>query len=363
MSIRLSDIRLNEVLRAARNGNVSDIHFTAGSPPIFRVDGRIRPSSGATLSSDEIGALLQDLLVGPARKRFDRHKDVTISLHEDALGPLRLHAYTTAQGPSAAIRLLPKEIPSLESLHLPQVIGDLATAPYGLILFAGPTGSGKTTSLATLVDRINRTQARHIITIEDPIEYVHHMQRSIIHQRQIGRDVMSFESAIIEALRADPDVLLLGEMRSAASMHAALIAAETGHLVLATLHTSNAPQTIARMVDAFPPEHQHAIRTQLAQTIVAVVCQRLVPRYDSGRCCATEILLANTAVRNLIRDGKTYQLRNVIATNRALGMQTFEDALNAFVADGIVELSIARSFSERPDDISSESVLSAPGSR
>jgi twitching motility protein PilT len=266
--------------------------------------------------------------------------------------PYRLHAYRSTAGLRLAFRFLRGAIPALETLSLPPIVASLATRPNGLVLFTGPTGSGKTTALAALVDRMNRTSERVIVTVEDPVEYVHAPVRSLIAHTEIGTDVRDFAEALRGFMRADPDVILVGEMRDRATMEAALGAAETGHLVLSTLHTSDAAQTVDRIVDAFPSEAQQQVRTQLAATLAAVVSLRLVPiRNGSGRVAAAEVLIGTDAVRAIVRDGKSHQLRNTIATGRASGMQTLEASLSDYVVRGIVDLDAARAVANHPADI------------
>lgn len=352
MTAALAPVRLTEVLRVARLRNASDVHLCAGAPPVLRVDGALEEQSTSVPTRDEIATLAQSLLHEKARDLLRVNGDATITQHLEEAGSVRVHAYHSSQGTCLAIRLLASSIPSVESLQLPPVVATLAERPHGLVVFAGPTGSGKSTALAAIIDRINHTQARHIMTIEDPIEYEHTSSRSVIHQRELGRDVASYAKGLRGALRSDPDVILLGEMRDAETMHAALTAAETGHLVLTTLHTGDAAQTVDRIIGAFEGNNQEQIRVQLAQTLIAVVCMRLLPRASGqGRRCALEVLLANGAVRNLIREAKTHQIRNVISTSRQSGMQTLEAHLSDLVARREIVLEHARLVSEHPDDL------------
>jgi twitching motility protein PilT len=266
--------------------------------------------------------------------------------------PYRLHAFKTMRGLRLAFRFLAAEIPTLEALDLPAVITTLAARTSGLIVFTGPTGSGKTTALAALIDRINRTSERVIVTVEDPVEYFHAPLRSVIAHCEIGSDVPDYAAAIRSFMRADPDVILVGEMRDRATMEAVLSAAETGHLVLSTLHTIDAAQTIDRMIDAFASDAQCQIRTQLASTLLAVVSLRLVPlRNGDGRTASAEILIGTDAVRAMIRDGKTHQLRNAIATGRAAGMRTLETSLSDLVVRGTISLEVARLAATRPAEV------------
>lgn len=351
MSDLLVPMRLAELLRLARSKNASDLHVAPNMMPVLRIDGRLE-QFGPRTSHHECALIADELLSESARQRLEEVGDVSIAYREPELGSFRIHAYRTSGGVSFGMRLLAASIPTLESLHLPSAVAAFAQRQSGLVLFAGPTGSGKTTALAALIDRINRSDARHIITIEDPIEYEHKAQKSIVSQREVGRDVRSFADALIGALRSDPDVVLVGELRDAETMRAAMTAAETGHLVFATLHTGDSPQTIDRIIDAFPSAAQTQVRVQLSQTLLAVVCLRLVPRLSGpGRRAAAEVLLANDAVRNLIRDQKTHQVRNVIATGRQSGMQTLEAHLSELVMRREISLEAARAVTDRPSDV------------
>ncbi|HLI97600.1 MAG TPA: PilT/PilU family type 4a pilus ATPase [Candidatus Baltobacteraceae bacterium] len=352
MTAALGPVRLSEVLRIARLRNASDVHLGAGFPPVLRVDGALETQQTLLPTREEVDAVAASLLGETAREMLARAGDVTISKHVEDVGRIRVHAYRSANGTSLAIRLLACGVPSLESLHLPPVVASFAERPHGLVIFAGPTGSGKSTALASIVDRINRGQARHVITIEDPIEYEHRSNRSVVSQRELGRDVSTYADAVRGALRSDPDVVLIGEMRDADTMRAALNAAETGHLILTTLHTGDAAETVDRIVGVFDGDKHEQIRMQLAQTLVAVVCMRLLPRASGqGRRCAAEVLVANDAVRNVIRDGKTHQIRNIISTSRQSGMQTLEAHLSELVARREILLDHARLATERPDEL------------
>jgi twitching motility protein PilT len=352
MTAALAPVRLSEVLRLARMRNASDVHLCPGVAPLLRVDGALEAQQTLAPTADEIAAAATSILHREALGTLEECGDATISQRVDDAGSVRIHAYRTSAGISLAIRLLSAAIPSLESLQLPAVVSTLADAPHGLIIFAGPTGSGKSTALAAAIDRINRTQARHIVTIEDPIEYEHAPNRSMINQRELGRDVPTYAQAVYGALRSDPDVILIGEMRDPQTMRAALTAAETGHLVLTTLHTGDAAQTVDRIVGVFAGDLQEQIRLQLAQTLAGVVCMRLLPRANGrGRRAAVELLLANDAVRNTIREAKTHQLRNIIATSRQAGMQTLEADLCELIARREVTMEAARAVASRPDEL------------
>lgn len=357
MTPSVAEYRVREIVALARARGASDIHITPGSIPAARVHGSIERLPSAVVTTDDATALVADLFADDERALLESHGDVSAGIERAELGRVRAHAFRSRAGACIAIRLLPDAAPPLDSLGVPPAVADLIEARHGLILFAGPTGSGKTTSLAAFVERMNERQARTVITIEDPIEYRIESKRSLVRQRQLGRDVATYDEGLRGALRSDPDVIVIGEMRDAGTMRAALVAAETGHLVASSVHTSGAVQTVARIVDAFSPEHQSAVRTQLAQTLVAIVSQRLVPRTGGGRRCAVEILIANDAARAVIRDGKLHQLRNVIATSRELGMSTLEDHLAGLVGAGEISLDDALRFADRPDEIARASSI------
>ncbi|HEY8321106.1 MAG TPA: PilT/PilU family type 4a pilus ATPase [Candidatus Baltobacteraceae bacterium] len=346
-----ASFRLGEIVALARARGASDIHVASGSVPAARVNGAIERLPTALLDPADVDALVVDLFSDDERHALASRGDVSTGVARPRLGRMRAHAFRSDGDACLALRLLPDAIPPIESLGLPQAVSELTGARHGLILFAGPTGSGKSTTLAAFVDRINERAARTVITIEDPIEYRLHPKRSLVRQRQVGFDVADYEEAVRGALRSDPDVIVIGEMRDAATMRVALAAAETGHLVASSVHTSGAVQTVSRIVDAFPPEHQAAVRTQLSQTLVAIVSQRLVPKVGGGRRCAAEVLIADDATRAIVRDGKLHQLRNVIATSRADGMMTFEDHLASLVGSGEVALSDALRFADHPREI------------
>ena len=351
MSDLLVRMRLAELLRLARSKNASDLHIAPEVTPVLRIDGCLE-RFGATVSAHECALIADDLLNERAREQLAQLGDTTVTHRNPELGSFRIHVYRTSAGLCFGIRVLAVSIPTLESLHLPNAVTAFAQRQSGLILFAGPTGSGKSTALAALIERINRSDARHIITIEDPIEYEHESHKSVVSQREVGRDARSFASALAGALRSDPDVLLVGELRDVETMGAALTAAETGHLVFGTLHTGDCSQTIDRIIDAFPSAAQTQVRVQLSQTLLAVVCLRLIPRLGgAGRRAAGEVLIANDAVRNLIRDQKTHQIRNVIATGRQSGMQTLESHLSELVMRREISLQVAQAVTDRPSDV------------
>lgn len=304
------------------------------------------------LGAPALEAFLAGVLTPDLSRRWKASGSVDIARREGVGAPYRLHAYATMTGPRLAFRFLAADIPDLDSLALPAIVASFATRAHGLILFTGPTGSGKTTALAALIDRLNRTTERVVVTVEDPVEYVHDPVRSVIAHCEIGRDVEDYATAVHGFMRADPDVILVGEMRDRATMAAVLSAAETGHLVLSTLHTIDAAQTVDRIIDAFASDAQDQIRTQLASTLLAIVSLRLVPlRSGDGRVAATEVLVGTDAVRAMIREGKTHQLRNAIGTGRAAGMRTLETSLSDLVVRGAISIEAARLAANRPAEV------------
>jgi twitching motility protein PilT len=347
----LERVRLDETLALARGRNASDLHVGGSTPPMMRIDGRVIALDVSPFAPDALHSFVDEVLSVDARARLDADGTADAAQRAGSAAPYRVHVYRTTTGIRLAFRFLAASIPTLESLGLPPIVSSFASRPNGLILFTGPTGSGKTTALAAVIDRMNRTSDRVIVTVEDPVEYVHTPLRSLIAQSELGSDVRDFGEAVRGFMRADPDVILIGEMRDRVTMDAALTAAETGHLVLSTLHTSDAAQTIDRVVDAFASDAQQQVRAQLAAALIAIVSLRLVPARTSGRIAAAEILIANDAVRAIVRDGKTHQLRNTIATGRAIGMQTLEANLSDLVVRGLVDVAAARAAANRPAEI------------
>ena len=349
----LGAIRIADLVRVARARGATDLHFGGSDRPALRIAGRLAALDAPPLDDAEVRAFLSGALAAAQLARLDTLGSADgAAPRATAGGPYRVHAYRHGAGLRVAIRLLAETVPSLEQLALPAAVATLAYRPAGLVLFTGPTGSGKTTALAALVDRINRTSERNIVTVEDPVEYVHAAARSLITHCEIGRDVSGYAEALRGFLRSDPDVILVGEMRDSETMAAALTAAETGHLVFATLHTNDASQTVDRIVDAFPADAHAQIRTQLAAVLAGIVALRLIARHDgAGRRAAAEILIGTDAVRALIREGKTHQLRNTIVTGRAAGMQTLESHLSELVVRGEISLADARAVTNRPAEV------------
>lgn len=315
----------------------SDLHLVAGLPPAFRVNGELKLEESNPLYPEDVKSLLYSLLDEERRNFFEKKRDFDFSYGISGLGRFRINLHHQRGSVAAAIRLIPYTIPSLKELNLPLVIEKLCLKEKGLILVTGPTGSGKSTTLAAMIDIINKTRSAHIITIEDPIEYLHSHKKSVVEQREIGSDAVSFPTALKFCLRQDPDVIMIGEMRDLETISTAITAAETGHLVMATLHTPDAPGAVDRIIDVFPPYQQSQIRTQLASTLVAVIAQTLIPKDNGeGRVPAVEILIGTPAVANLIRSGKSHQLYNIMQTSSQLGMQTMDQSLVSLVRKRLI---------------------------
>jgi len=331
----------------------SDLHVTVGSHPVIRLNGSLeRLDDFPRLSADDTQRLLYRILSTEQQKHLEINRQIDVSHSIPGLARFRVNVYFQRESLGAAFRMIPAELKTLEDLGLPTQLHELSKKPRGLVLVTGPTGSGKSTTLAAVVDEINRTRDDHIMTIEDPIEFLHRHKRCIVNQREIGPDATSFAEALRGALRQDPDVILLGEMRDLETISTAITAAETGHLVFATLHTQDAPSTIDRLIDVFPAAQQEQIRVQLAATIQGIVTQTLLPTVDGkGRVAALEILLPDDAVRNLIRQAKVEQIYSVMQTNTGRGMQTLEQALVDLVTRGIVTQEVAMARSSRPDQL------------
>jgi twitching motility protein PilT len=331
----------------------SDLHVTTGSQPVIRLNGRLeRIEEFPRLTPEDTQRILYRILSTEQQKHLEINRQIDVSHSIPGLARFRVNVYFQRESLGAAFRMIPTDLKTLEDLGLPPQLHELAKKPRGLVLVTGPTGSGKSTTLAAVIDEINRTRDDHIMTIEDPIEFLHRHKRSLVNQREIGPDATSFGEALRGALRQDPDVILLGEMRDLETISTALTAAETGHLVFATLHTQDAPSTIDRLIDVFPAAQQEQVRVQIASTIQGVVTQTLVPTIDgSARVAACEILLPDDAVRNLIRQAKVEQIYSVMQTGSNKGMQTLEQALVDLVSRGIITKEIAISRSSRPDQL------------
>jgi twitching motility protein PilT len=342
------EILLDEVVKR----KASDLHLQVGLPPMLRVDGALGPISGTTpLNEEAVEALVFAILDDDQKQILLKDKEFDFSFAYGDLGRFRVNAFHERGNMAAALRLIPNEILSIEQLGLPQIVNKFADYPRGLVLVTGPTGSGKSTSLAALVGKINTERASHIITIEDPIEFTHKSHKSVIVQREVHYDTYSFSAALRSALREDPDVVLIGEMRDLETIASAITIAETGHLVFATLHTNSAAQSIDRMIDVFPPHQQPQIRSQLANILMAIVSQRLIPSIGGGRVAAAEILVGTPAVRNIIREGKSHQLEAVIQTGAEFGMQSMDKTLVNLIHEGRITYDEARNYAVDLDEL------------
>ena len=338
----MDSLRIEVLLQEVINQRASDLHLQVGLPPILRIDGSLTPIANTpALDAETVERLVFDILDNEQKQILLKDKEFDFSF---AFGDLRGNI-------AAALRLIPNDIPTLAELGLPAVVEKFAEYPRGLVLVTGPTGSGKSTTLAALIDKINTERSEHILTIEDPIEFTHKSKRSVVAQREVHYDTYSFSAALRSALREDPDVVLIGEMRDLETISAAITIAETGHLVFATLHTNSASQSIDRMVNVFPPHQQPQIKAQLGNILMAICSQRLVPAIGGGRICAAEILIANPAVRNIIREGKSHQLDATIQTSAKEGMQSMDRTLVDLVQSGQITYDEAKNFAVDIEDL------------
>ncbi len=342
------EVLLEEVIKR----KASDLHLQAGLPPMLRIDGKLAPLPNADpLSDDVVETLIFALLDEDQKQILLKDKEFDFSFAFGDMGRFRVNAFHERGNLAAALRLINNDILTIEQLGLPQVVNKFADYPRGLVLVTGPTGSGKSTTLAAMVNKINQERADHILTIEDPIEYTHKSHKSVIVQREVHYDTYSFSAALRSALREDPDVVLVGEMRDLETIASAITIAETGHLVFATLHTNSAAQSIDRMIDVFPPHQQPQVRSQLSNILAAIVSQRLVPTIGGGRIAAAEIMVATPAVRNIIREGKTHQLDAVIQTGAEFGMQSMDKTLVSLIHAGTITYDEARNYAVDIDEL------------
>ena len=341
----MNEVRIEMLLQEVINQNASDLHLQVGLPPMIRIDGSLGPIANTpVLDAEAVERLVFGILDEDQQQILLKDKEFDFSFAFGTLGRFRVNAFHERGNIAAALRLIPNDIKTVTELGLPTVVENFANYPRGLVLVTGPTGSGKSTTLAALIDKINTEKAVHIITIEDPIEFTHKSKRSVIVQREVHYDTYSFNAALRSALREDPNVVLIGEMRDLETISAAITIAETGHLVFATLHTNSASQSIDRMVNVFPPHQQPQIKAQLANILQAIMAQRLIPSIGGGRIVASEILIANSAVRNIIREGKSHQLDNVIQTSSDEGMQSMDRTLVNLVQSGQITYDEAKNY-------------------
>ncbi len=341
---------IEEMLKIAKEAGASDVHLTVGVPPKMRVNGKLITMDYNKLLPPDTKALLDEIMNEQQKARFEEWGEYDMSFSIPNQGRYRANAYKQRGSVALALRLVGTQVPSAESLGLPPSVIDLYQRKRGLVLVTGPTGSGKSTTLAAIIDKINNNRECHVITLEDPIEYLHQHRRSMVNQREIGLDSQNYATALRAALREDPDVILVGEMRDFETISVAITAAETGHLVLSTLHTIGAASTVDRVIDVFPPHQQQQVRVQFANVLEAVVSQQLIPRADgSGRVAAFEVLHANHAVRNLIREAKSHQLMSIMQTNRKMGMIAMDEAIMQLYTAGTITRDMAIQFAQDPD--------------
>lgn len=347
---------IEELLEDAVGKGASDIHISANLPPVFRIDGKLIRTNMEALTAENVETLVFPILNNEQRRKLEQEWELDLSYGIHGLGRFRVNVYKNNGTYAAAFRTINTQVPSFETLGLPPVVKKITERPRGLILVTGPTGSGKSTTLASMIDHINETRNEHILTIEDPVEFVHKSKKSVVHQRELGQDTRSFANALKSALREDPDIILVGEMRDLDTISLAITAAETGHLVMGTLHTSSASQTIDRIIDVFPQGQQQQIRIMLSNSLCAVFSQTLLPKLSEngekkGRVMAQEIMVVNGAIANLIREGKTSQMYSAIQTGAQHGMQTLETALANLYKNGLISAEDALVKSSRPDEL------------
>jgi twitching motility protein PilT len=350
------DYIIEDLMEEVVERKASDLHITAGLPPYIRISGHLTPTDRDPLTPEETQRLIFAMLNNNQRKIFEQNWELDCSYGVKGLARFRVNVYKDRGTVAACLRALSSKIPDMDDLKLPPIVKELSEKPRGLVLVTGPTGSGKTTTLAAMIQTINKTRAEHILTVEDPIEFVYESVKSVIHQRQVGEDTKNFANALRAALREDPDVILVGEMRDLETIQLAVSAAETGHLVFGTLHTSSAAQTVDRMVDVFPPSQQSQIRVQLSNSLVAVLSQTLIPRVNPqpgqfGRVMAQEIMIVTPAISNLIREGKTAQMYGFIQTGGKESMQTLESVLADLYKEGEISFESAISKTSRPEEL------------
>ncbi len=353
-------LEIQELLQLVFDRAASDLHLKAGQPPIIRVAGKLIKSTLSPLTKDEVQRLIFSIITSEQRKQLEQTYELDCSFGLDGIGRFRVNVYKDRGAYAAALRVVASRIPSLDELNLPPIVKEITQKPRGLILITGATGQGKSTTLASMIDWINENRSEHILTIEDPIEFIHQNKRSVLSQRELGQDTKSFANALKAALREDPDVILVGEMRDLDTIHLALTAAETGHLVFGTVHTSSAAQSIDRVIDVFPPDQQQQIRIMLSNGLVAIVSQTLLPRLQEsaggnpvtkGRVLAAEVLVNTPAIANLIRESKTPKIYSTMQMGGALGMQTLEASLAGLVKNGLISMSEAMAKTTRPEDL------------
>ena len=341
---------ITELLAFGAKQGASDLHLSAGLPPMIRVDGDVRRINLPAMGQKQVHDLIYDIMNDKQRKDYEEFLETDFSFEVPGIARFRVNAFHQNRGAAAVFRTIPSKVLTMEDLGLGKVFRDVADMPHGLILVAGPTGSGKSTTLAAMVDYLNSTKYQHILTVEDPIEFVHESKKSLINQREVHRDTHSFNQALRSALREDPDVIFVGELRDLETIRLALTAAETGHLVFGTLHTTSAAKTIDRIVDVFPADEKPMVRSMLSESLQAVISQVLLKKIGGGRVAAHEIMLGTLAIRNLIREDKVAQMYSAIQTGGALGMQTLDSCLKGLVSQGLITQETAREKAKTPEN-------------
>ena len=328
---------ISELLAFVVKNKASDLHLSSGLPPMIRVHGDVRRINLPPMEHKDVHGMIYDIMNDAQRKQYEEHLECDFSFAIPGLARFRVNAFIQQRGAAAVMRTIPSRVLSLEELHAPKIFADISAQPRGLVLVTGPTGSGKSTTLAAMINHINENDYGHVLTIEDPIEFVHESKKCLINQREVGPHTLSFSNALRSALREDPDVILVGEMRDLAMVSFAVTAAETGHLVLGTVHTSSADTTVDRLVNVFPPTQQPQVRSMLSESLRGVLCQHLIPRKDgAGRALAVEVMINNDAISNLIRKGKSFQIPAVVSTSREVGMQSMDSELMRLYREGVI---------------------------
>ncbi|MBQ0753980.1 MAG: type IV pilus twitching motility protein PilT [Gammaproteobacteria bacterium] len=341
---------ITELLAFSAKNGASDLHLSAGLPPMIRVDGDVRRINLPPMEHKEVHALIYDIMNDKQRKDFEEFLETDFSFEVPGVARFRVNAFNQNRGSGAVFRTIPSKVLSMEELGMGKVFQQISDTPRGIVLVTGPTGSGKSTTLAAMIDYINNTRYEHILTIEDPIEFVHESKKCLMNQREVHRDTLGFSEALRSALREDPDIILVGEMRDLETIRLALTAAETGHLVFGTLHTTSAAKTIDRVVDVFPAEEKSMVRSMLSESLQAVISQTLMKKNGGGRVAAHEIMIGTPAIRNLIREDKVAQMYSAIQTGAGIGMQTLDQCLKGLVQKGVVSRDVAREKAKSPDD-------------
>ncbi len=347
----IADIHVDELLELVVKHDASDLHLCSGLPPIVRIDGELKQTPYEEVDPSVVQRMIYDILTDEQIQRFETELELDCSYSLRNVARFRMNVFRDRGTVATAMRLIPRKIPTIKDLGLPVVFEKIAKRPRGLFLVTGPTGSGKSTTLAAIVDDINRERAEHIITVEDPIEYLHEHKKSVVNQRELGQDTHSFSNALRAVLREDPDVLLVGEMRDLETIKLAITCAETGHLVMGTLHTNNAAESVDRMIDVFPAQEQEQIRVQLSNNLLAIASQQLLPRAGQrGRIAAIEVMVATPAIRNLVRENKAHQITSIIQTSAGEGMQTMDQALRDLYQQSLITYEVGLQRSQSPKE-------------